>query len=292
VPVPLDIYLNVAVSGLLTGLIYGLSALGLSVIFGVIRIVNFAHGELMVVGMFITLMLFRHLGLDPLMSIPIVAAVLFCVGYLLQDLVVRHVAHLADHLQFLLMAAIAVIIVSACLMIFGPDAQGAQVSYAYDSFSIGPLIVDKVRVYGGAAALVVAAWLFALFRYTPTGKAIRACGDNYMGALVVGLNVRRLYALTFGIGTACLGAAGAILLLLIDVHPYVGPSMTLVAFIVVIVGGLGSLPGAMLGGVLIGMSESLAGLILQPSFKIGFTFALLILVLLLRPQGLLGRAAR
>ena len=125
-----------------------------------------------------------------------------------------------------------------------------------------------------------------------TGKAIRACGDNPMGALVVGLNVRHLYALTFGIGAACLGAAGAILLLLIDVHPYLGPSFTLLAFIIVIVGGMGSLPGAMLGGVLIGMSEALAGLILQPSLKIGFTFALLILVLLVRPQGLLGKAQR
>ena len=287
---PVDIYLNVAVSGLLTGLIYGLSALGLSVIFGVIRIVNFAHGEMMVAGMFMSLVLFRWLGIDPLVSIPIVAAALFVFGYLLQDLVVRRVAHLADHMQFLLMAAIGVVLVSASLMLFGPDAQGARVAYAYDSFGLGPLIVDKVRLYGGIAALIVSTALFAFFRYTATGTAIRACADNYTGARVVGLNVRRLFALTFAIGSACLGAAGAILLLLIDVNPYIGPSFTLVGFIVVIVGGMGSLPGAMLGGILIGVSESLAGLVLQPSFKIGFTFALLILVLLLRPPGLLGKA--
>jgi len=290
--VPAEVYLNVAVSGLLTGLIYGLSALGLSVIFGVIRIVNFAHGEIMVVGMFLTLVLFRSVGLDPLVSLPIVAAAMFAFGYVMQDMVVRRVAHLADHMQFLLMAAIAVVLVSACLMIFGPDAQGAFVPYAYDSFEIGPLIVDKVRLYAGAAALVVAAALFAFFRYTQTGKAIRACGDNYMGALVVGLNVRRLFALSFGIGTACLGAAGAILLLLVDVHPYLGAGYTLLAFIIVIVGGLGSLPGAMLGGILIGTSEALAGIVLQPSLKTAFSFALLILVLLLRPQGLLGKAAQ
>lgn len=289
---PPEIYLNVAVSGLLTGLIYGLSALGLSVIFGVIRIVNFAHGEMMVVGMFLTLVIFRRLGIDPLLAIPIVAAILFAFGYVLQDWVVRRVAHLPDHMQFLLMAAISVILVSACLMIFGPDAQGARVGYAYDSFQIGPLLVDKVRLYAGFAALVVAGALFAFFRYTATGRAIRACGDNYMGALVVGLNVRRLYALTFGIGTACLGAAGAILLLLIDVHPYLGPPFTLLAFIIVIVGGMGSLPGAMLGGILIGTSEALAGIVLQPSLKTAFSFALLVLVLLFRPQGLLGKAAR
>ena len=289
---PADIYLNIAISGLLTGLIYGLSALGLSVIFGVIRIVNFAHGEIMVIGMFMTLVLFRHLGIDPLLSIPIVAAVLFGFGYLLQDYVVRRVAHLADHMQFLLMAAVAVVLISACLMIFGPDAQGAQVRYAYDSFAIGPLIVDKVRIYAGLAALIVSGALFAFFRYAATGKAIRACGDNYVGALVVGLDVRRLFALTFGIGTACLGAAGAILLLLIDVHPYLGPAYTLLAFIIVIVGGMGSLPGAMLGGILIGASEALAGIILQPSLKSAFSFALLILVLLLRPQGLLGKSVQ
>lgn len=287
-----QLYLNVAVNGLLTGLIYGLSALGLSVIFGVIRIVNFAHGQIMVLGMFGTLLLFRHLGIDPLLSLPLVATALFAFGYVLQDLVVRRVAHLADHMQFLLMAAVSVILVSLCLMLFGPDAQGEQVSYSFDSFAIGPLLVDKVRVYAGAAALIVSGLLFAFFRYTAIGKAIRACGDNYTGALVVGLNVRRLYALTFGIGAACLGAAGAIMLLLVDVHPYLGASYTLLAFIIVIIGGMGSLPGALLGGVLIGMSEALAGVVLQPSLKSALSFALLIFVLLVRPQGLLGKVAR
>jgi branched-chain amino acid transport system permease protein len=290
--VPLEIYLNVAVSGLLTGLIYGLSTLGLSVIFGVIRIVNFAHGELMVVGMFATLLLFRRLGIDPLLALPLVAVALFGFGYLLQDWVVRRVAHLADHMQFLLMAAVAVVLISVCLMLFGGDAQGVQVGYALESYQVGPLIVDKARLVAGVAALAVAAALFAFFRYSATGKAIRACGDNYVGALVVGLNVRHLFALTFGIGCACLGAAGAILLLIVDVHPYLGPAYTLLAFIIVIVGGMGSLPGAMLGGILIGMSEALAGIILQPSLKTAFSFGLLILVLLLRPQGLLGKAAR
>jgi branched-chain amino acid transport system permease protein len=224
--------------------------------------------------------------------VPVVAAVLFAFGYLLQDLVVRRVAHLADHLQFLLMAAVAVVLIRLCLMIFGPDAQGEQVDYAYDSFALGPLLVDKVRVYAGLAALLASGLLFAFFRYTDTGKAIRACGDNRLGALVVGLNVRHLYALTFGIGAACLGAAGAILVLLIDVHPYLGPSYTLLAFIIVIIGGLGSLPGALLGGVLIGVSEAIAGLLLQPSLKSAVSFALLIVVLLLRPQGLLGKAVR
>jgi branched-chain amino acid transport system permease protein len=288
--VPLDTYINVLINGVLTGLVYGLSALGLSVIFGVIRIVNFAHGEMMVIGMFLALVLFRWFGFDPLLSIPVAAVVLFGVGYALQAVVIARVAHLADHMQFLLLAAIAIIIVSACLMIFGPDAQSAQTDYSLDTFAIGDIIIDKVRIYAGIAALAVTGALLMFFRYTATGKAIRACADNYLGALVVGLNVGRLYALTFGIGAACLGAAGCIILLLVDVHPYLAPSYTLLAFVIVIVGGMGSLAGALLGGVLIGASEALAGVLLDPSLKTAFSFALLIVVLLVRPQGLLGKA--
>jgi branched-chain amino acid transport system permease protein len=246
----------------------------------------------MVLGMFLTLVMFRRLGIDPLVALPFVCVVLFCFGYLLQDWVIRRVAHIADHFQFLLMAAVAVVLIAVPLMIFGPDAQGVNVPYAYDSFQIGPLIIDKVRLYAGVVALVGSAAMFAFFKFTDTGKAIRACGDNYTGALVVGLNVRHLFALTFAIGCACLGAAGAILILIVDVHPYLGPPYTLLAFIIVIVGGMGSLPGALLGGVLIGMSEAMAGILLQPSLKTAFSFGLLILVLLFRPQGLLGKVQR
>ncbi|MFN3350659.1 branched-chain amino acid ABC transporter permease [Pseudorhodoplanes sp.] len=289
---PTEIYFNVAISGLLTGLIYGLSALGLSVIFGVIRIVNFAHGEIMVLGMFFTVVAFRHLGLDPLVAVPFMAAILFGFGYLLQDWVVRRVAHLHDYFQFLLMAAVAVMLIAICLMVFGPQAQGVTVDYALDSFSVGPLIIDKVRLYAGIVALLGSGAMFAFFKYTDTGKAIRACGDNYTGALVVGLNVRHYFALTFAIGCACLGAAGAIMVMIVDVHPYLGPPYTLLAFIIVILGGMGSLPGALLGGILIGMSEAMAGILLQPSLKSAFSFAILILVLLFRPQGLLGKVQR
>lgn len=281
---------NALVAGILTGMVYGLSALGLSVIFGVIRIVNFAHGELLVIGMFAALMLFRWLGLDPLLSVPLVAALLFVFGYLLQSLVIRRVAHLADHMQFLLLAAIAIALVSACLIVFGPDPQGVQLDYALDSFEVGLLVIDKTRLYAAVAAVVVAGLLLAFFKYATVGRAIRACADNYLGAQVVGLNVGRLYALTFGIGSACIGAAGCIILLLVDVHPYLAPGYTLLAFIVVIIGGMGSLFGALLGGVLIGVAEAMAAVAIQPSLKTAFSFALLIVVLLLRPQGLLGKA--
>ncbi|HEX4113123.1 MAG TPA: branched-chain amino acid ABC transporter permease [Stellaceae bacterium] len=287
----LQVYLNQIVSGILTGLVYGLSALGLSVIFGVCRIINFAHGEMMVVGMYLALVLFRWAGLDPLVSIPIVGALMFAAGFALQGGLINRLIGVPEHMQFIMLAAIAIVIVSSCLMIFGPDLQNAPLSYAYDSYQIGPVLVDKVRVLAGGAALTVAGLLAAFFRWTYLGKAIRACGDNLTGAIVMGLNVKFLFALSFGIGAACIGIAGCILLLMVDVQPYLATDYTLLAFVIVIVGGLGSLSGALIAGVLIGVSEAVAGLMVQPSLKSVFSFALLILVLLLRPQGLFGRQA-
>jgi len=289
---PLDVYLNVAISGLLTGLVYGLMALGLSCIFGVVRIVNFAHGEMMTAAMYIAVVLFQAFGLDPLIAMVPIAAVLFVFGYALQRGVINSFVTRPESTQFLLMIAIAIIIVNALLITFGPDARGVQTSYAYDSYALGPLIVDATKLYAAVAAILVAAALFGFFRFTLTGTAIRACADNHTGALVVGLDVRHLYALTFGLGAACVGAAGSMLVLLVDVTPALGPAYTLLAFIIVITGGLGSMGGALVGGVLIGLTEAIAGLVFTPSAKSMFSFAILVLVLLFRPVGILGRTAR
>jgi branched-chain amino acid transport system permease protein len=289
--VPADIYLNVAVGGVLTGLVYGLMALGLSVIFGVVRVVNFAHGEMMTIAMYIAVTLFSAFHFDPLLMLVPIAAVLFAFGYILQVRLINPFITRPDTSQFLLLIAVAIIIVNLLLIAFGPDARTVQVSYAYDSFQLGPLLVDATKLYAGLAAIVVAFVLFALFQYTWIGIAIRACADNYTGALVVGLDVKHLYALTFGIGAACVGAAGVMLVLIIDVTPALGPAYTLLAFVIVITGGLGSMPGALVGGVLIGLTEALAGLLFSPSAKSMFAFAILVLVLLFRPQGIMGKRA-
>jgi len=287
--VPTSIYFNVIISGVLTGLVYGLMALGLSVIFGVVRVVNFAHGEMMAIAMYLAIVLFNTLGVDPLVLVIPLAGVLFVLGYALQAGIINPFISRPEYSQFILLVAIAIIITNVLLIIFGPDARSVQTSYSFDSFAIGPVIVDATKVYAGAGTILIAAVLFAFFRFAPSGKAIRACADNYTGALVVGLDVKRLYALTFGIGAACVGAAGSMMVLLIDVTPALGPAYTLLAFIIVITGGLGSMPGALLGGVLIGLTEALAGLFFTPSAKSMFSFGLLVLVLLLRPQGLLAR---
>ena len=286
---PVEIYLNVAVSGLLTGLVYGLMALGLSVIFGVVRVVNFAHGEMMTIAMYLAVVLFAAFKLDPLLMMLPIAAVLFALGYAMQAGLINPFINRPEHSQFILLVAIAIIMVNGLLIIFGPDARNVQTAYAFDSFAVGPLIIDATKTYAGLAAIAVAAALFAFFKFAPLGKAIRACADNYEGALVVGLDVKRLYALTFGLGAACVGAAGAMLVLIIDVTPPLGPAFTLLAFIIVITGGLGSMPGALLGGVLIGVTEAMAGLFFAPSAKSMFAFGILVLVLLFRPQGILGK---
>ena len=284
-----DLVANVVIAGVLTGLVYGLMALGLSVIFGVVRVVNFAHGEMMTVAMYAATLLFGALKLDPFLSMLPVAALFFVLGYALQAGLINPFITRPEHSQFMLLVAVAIIMVNALLMIFGPSARSIQVDYQLESFEIGKILIDKARLYAAGAAIVAAAALFLFFKYSLTGKAIRACADNYLGAKVVGLNVKKYYAFTFGLGSACVAVAGCAMALLVDVTPPLGPYYTLLAFVIVIVGGLGSMTGALLGGVLIGVSEALAGLFITPSAKSMFSFGLLILVLLLRPQGLLGR---
>ena len=286
-----DLIANVMITGLLTGMVYGLMALGLSVVFGVVRIVNFAHGELMTAAMYTVVLLSSATQLDPLWLMIPMGVLFFGLGYGLQRTVINRFIQRPEHSQLLLMLAIATILVNGLLMGFGPDAQSVQTDYQLDSFELGPLLLDKPRVYAATAAALTALALLAYFRYTTTGKAIRACADNHMGALVTGLPLKHLYALTFGLGTACVAIAGCAQMLLLDVTPAAGPAYTLLAFVIVIVGGLGSMAGALFGGVLIGMSEALAGLFVAPSAKSMFSFALLILILLVRPAGLLGARA-
>ena len=285
----LDLVTNVAIAGVLTGLVYGLMALGLSVIFGVVRVVNFAHGEMMTVAMYAATILFAAFRLDPFLAMLPVAALFFVLGYALQAGLINPFITRPEHSQFMLLVAVAIVMVNAMLMIFGPDARNVQLDYQLESFEIGKILIDKARLYAAGAAIVAAAALFLFFRFSLTGKAIRACADNYLGAKVVGLNVKKYYAFTFGLGSACVAVAGCAMALLVDVTPPLGPYYTLLAFVIVIVGGLGSMTGALLGGVLIGVSEALAGLFITPSAKSMVSFGLLILVLLLRPQGLLGR---
>ena len=276
--------------GLLTGMVYGLMALGLSVIFGVMRVVNFAHGEMMVVGMYLAWMGFEYLQVSPMLSLPVIAVIFFGAGYALQRAVISPFIGRPEHQQFLLLLAIAILLVNVSLVIAGPDSRGVQMDSQFESYELGPFVFDAVRVHAAVTAIVIAGLLWLFFTRTRIGKSIRAAADNNLGALVVGLDVRRLYAFTFGVGAACVGAAGALMITIIPVTPFLAAEYTLLAFVIVIVGGLGSMTGALAGGLLIGVSEAVAGLLLQPSLKSMVSFGILILVLLLRPQGLFGKS--
>jgi branched-chain amino acid transport system permease protein len=276
--------------GLLTGMVYGLMALGLSVIFGVMRVVNFAHGEMMVVGMYLAWMGFEYLQVSPMLSLPVIAVIFFGAGYALQRAVISPFIGRPEHQQFLLLLAIAILLVNVSLVIAGPDSRGVQMDSQFESYELGPFVFDAVRVHAALTAVVIAGLLWLFFTRTRIGKSIRAAADNNLGALVVGLDVRRLYAFTFGVGAACVGAAGALMITIIPVTPFLAAEYTLLAFVIVIVGGLGSMTGALAGGLLIGVSEAVAGLLLQPSLKSMVSFGILILVLLLRPQGLFGKS--
>jgi branched-chain amino acid transport system permease protein len=286
--VDLVIVANVVIAGVLTGLVYGLMALGLSVIFGVARVVNFAHGEMMAIAMYLTVVLFAGLDLDPFLTMLPIAALFLVFGYALQVTIINSFVTRPDHSQFMLLLAIAVIMTNSLLIAFGPDARSIRLDYLLQSIELGPLLIDRGKLYAALVAVGASTTLFGFFRFTRTGTAIRACADNWLGAKVVGLDVKRLYGLAFGLGAACVAIAGCMMSLLVDITPALGPAYTLLAFVIVIVGGLGSMSGALLGGVLIGISEALAGLFITPSAKSMFSFGLLVLVLLIRPRGLLG----
>ncbi|HMN72572.1 MAG TPA: branched-chain amino acid ABC transporter permease [Rhodoblastus sp.] len=285
-----SLYLEVLSQGVLTGLVYGLMALGLSVIFGVVRVVNFAHGEFAVLAMYCAFVLFGLAHVDPIIaSIPLAIA-FFILGYAMQRGLVQPFVTRPQHEQFILLVGVALVITNGLLLVFGPESKHVDLPYSFDSYEIAGALIDKVRVYGAAAALAVTAALFAFFRFTATGTAIRAAADNLTGAAVVGLDVKRLYAISFGLGLACVGAAGSIMMALTDMTPMLAPSLTLLAFTIVIVGGLGSMTGALAGGLLIGVAEAVASLVVSPAIKSMVSFGLLVLVLALRPQGLFGKA--
>ena len=279
---------NVIISGTLTGLVYGLMALGLSVIFGVARVVNFAHGEMMTLAMYASVILFGAFELNPFIAVVPVAASFFFLGYGLQRWIVNPFVTRPEHSQFMLLLAIAIILTNIQLIFFGPDARSVRLDSLLESIELGSLLIDRGKLYAALVALGTATALLSFFRFTRSGTAIRACADNWLGAKVVGLNVKQLYALAFGLGSVCVAVAGCMMILLVDLTPGIGPGYTMLAFVIVIVGGLGSMNGALVGGVLIGLSEALAGLFILPSAKSMFSFALLVIVLILRPRGLLG----
>ncbi len=252
------------------------------------RMVNFAHGELVVMGMYVAYGFWKLTGLPPLAALPVAAALLFGVGYAFQRVIANRFVGAAQHVQFILFIAVALMITGAHAILFGPDPRPIQSAAGFDVYRFGLLRLDAVRAQAALWALALVAALWAWLKYTLTGKSIRAAADNLTGGRAIGIRIPHVFAIVAGIGFACAGAAGALIAPLFDTQPYLAGDFTLIAFIIVIVGGLASLPGALLGGLLIGVAEAMAAALVAPSMKSLFSYGLLALVILLRPQGLLG----
>ena len=279
------------INGLLIGAIYALVALGLTLIYGVLHIINFAHGALLSAALFAAFFAFRLLGLDPYVAVFLLMPVFFALGYALQRFVISPASHGDDRNMLLVTLGIAVIIENTLLYAFRADTRIVDIPYAFQTIDIGLMFVAIPRVIGFVAAFAVALALWVVMTFTDIGRAIRAVAKEKLGAELVGIDVAHVYAVTFGFGTACVAVAACLLIPTYYVNPSVGNAFVLVAFTIVVLGGMGSVPGALIGALLIGVAESLSGLFLGESLgQIGI-FLIFIIVLLVRPRGLFGARA-
>jgi branched-chain amino acid transport system permease protein len=288
---PPEIVAEAVLNGLLTGAIYGLVALGLTLVYGVLHIINFAHGALLTMAMYAAFVAWQAFGLDPYVAILPLVPLFFVLGYGLQRLVIMPASRGEDSNILLVTLGLSIVIENAMLAIFRSDTLSVQVPYAMEVVELGPMLLGFPRVVGFGVAFVVALVLFVLLTMTDTGRAIRAVAKERTGAALVGIDVKHVYAVTFGIGAACLAVAACLLMPFFYVNPRVGNAFVLVAFTIVVLGGMGSVPGALIGGLFIGVVESLSGLYFGDSLgQIGI-FLIFILVLLFRPTGLFGAKA-
>ena len=284
---PLDpaILFSAVLNGLTTGAVYALVALGLTLIYGVLHIINFAHGAALMVALYAVYLLNQRLGLDPYAALPLVMAGMFALGYLLQRLVINRASHGKDENILLVTLGLSIVLENLALVWFKSDTRSIDTPYALSTVEIGPALIALPKLIAFGGALAVAACLLWLIRGTDLGRAIRAVAREKQGARLMGIDVERVYALSFGIGMACLGAAACFLLPAYYVNPQVGGGFVLVAFTIVVLGGMGSFAGALAGGLLIGVVESLGGLFLGDSLGQMGIFAIFILVLLFRFAG-------
>ncbi|MCA3646855.1 MAG: branched-chain amino acid ABC transporter permease [Methylobacterium sp.] len=285
------IIFEAVLNGLMTGAVYALIALGLTLVYGVLHIINFAHGALLTAAMFAVFVLHVSFGIDPYLSILILAPLFFALGYGLQRFVIGPASHGDDQNILLVTLGLSILIENGLLAVFRSDTRTIDVPYGFNVVEIGPLLLSQPKLIGlaGSVAVAILLWLFMV--RTDTGKAIRAVAKERLGATLMGIDVAHVYAITFGLGCACLAVAAALLMPSFYVNPRVGNAFVLVAFTIVVLGGMGSIAGALIGGLFIGMVESVSGLLLGESLgQIGI-FLIFILVLLLRPTGLFGAKA-
>ena len=280
---------QVIISGLLAGAIYAMVALGLGLIFGVMRVLNVAHGPMLMLGAYITFWLFSTVGLNPYVSLLFSMPILFLLGLLLQHALVRRVVDAPELSSLLLTFGIAIALVNLAQLAFTSDLRAVE--FLTGSFVLGPFAFSKSRVMASLFAVLITAAAFLFLQRTRLGKAIRAVSQNREVAQVCGINVQRIHLLAFGMASALAAAGGSLVAVMVAIQPEMGQVYTLKSFLVIVLGGAGNYPGALLGGLLLGLVEQLTSLFLTTQVNEAVAYVLLVVVLLVRPTGLLGGRA-
>jgi branched-chain amino acid transport system permease protein len=283
--------LQTIASGLLTGGIYALIGLGLTIIFGVMRVVNFAHGALVMVGMYSTYFLFAYLRIDPFLSLLIVIPAMFAVGALIQKTLIAPVLKAPERNQILLTEGISILLINIALLSFTANYLTMTTAYAGATLHVGGVSLSLPQMAAFAIAFIITAAVYLFLMRTSTGRQIRAAAQDAEAAQLLGINIKRVQALTFGLGVAAAGAAGSLLMpVYYRVEPYAGSPFTLKAFVVVVLGGMGSVTGALAGGIVLGIAEALGAVYVSTGYKDVIGFVIFLLVLTVKPSGLLGRS--
>ena len=284
------VLLQSILSGVLIGGIYALIGIGLTLIFGVMRVINFAQGELVMVGMYLTFFLFKGLGIDPFLSVVITLPAVFLLGAFLQRTLINRVLDALPQNQILLTIGIGLVLSNLAQLLFTSDYKILSTRYSSSSVALGSIRLSTPLLYCFLITAVITAALYWFLVKTDIGHAIRATAQDRDAAQLMGVNVRSMGVLSFGLGAGLAGAAGALVAPTYYIYPQVGAAFTLKAFVVVVLGGMGSIVGAMLGGVLIGTAESVSAAYLGSGWKDICVYTIFLVVLLLKPSGLLGKS--
>jgi branched-chain amino acid transport system permease protein len=287
----MDLLAQVLVNGILLGGLYAVMAFGLALVWGVLNIVNLAHGAFIMLGGYLAWHLYHIAGLDPFLGLPITAVAMFALGYAVQRGLLNLIVRAPMFNTLLITFGLEVVLTYLAQLAFSADFRAINPPYAGSSVALGPVVIPVVRLaaFGVALALTIGMWLFLL--HTRLGRAIRATAQNLVAARLYGVEPRHLYAVTFGLGIALAGVSGALYGTVSQINPYIGASLTAKSFAIAIIGGLDNPLGVLVGGLFLGIVESLTMLYIGPTYADVASFGILVLVLVVRPSGLLGKAA-
>lgn len=280
---------QVIINGFLSGGLYAAIAIGFSIIWGVLNLINLAHGSMIILGAYITYLITLKTGVDPFLTLPVSGLVLFCLGFLIQKFLINRLIQASVFMTLILTFGLDLLLINFNLSLFSADLRSITPSYAGLGWDWGGLKIPYTRTGVFIFALILTLVLFLFMERTRLGKAIKATSFDREAAGLVGVNISQVYALTFGLGACLAGMAGSLISVIYSFSPVIGATFTMKSFIVVVLGGLGSIPGAIVGGLILGLTENIASVVLEAGYKDAISFILLVVILVLRPRGIFGK---